>query len=119
MIPHGAAGAGAAVGGWSPDQQAWITDAATAGDVRPVPDLDGALELPLATEAFEENFGRLLHQEPRSIRRVDVDTGEACAVANGFFTPTSVQAPEAFGDFDPDRHLIVVSMDAEPRRTAT
>lgn len=69
MIPHGAAGARAAVAGWSPEQQVWITDAAIEGDVRPVPDLDGTLELPLATEAFEVDFGRLLQQEPRSVLR--------------------------------------------------
>jgi sugar lactone lactonase YvrE len=39
--------------------------------------------------------------------RVDPSTGEACVVANGFVTPTSVHAPEAFGDLDPDRHMFV------------
>jgi virginiamycin B lyase len=39
--------------------------------------------------------------------RVDVSTGEACVVANGFFTPTSVHAPEEFGDLDPARHMFV------------
>ena len=47
--------------------------------------------------------------------RVDVSSrsrrhrGEVCVVANGFTTPTSVHAPEAFGEFDPDRHMFVTT----------
>ena len=43
--------------------------------------------------------GELLRVHPR--------TGSACVVADGFVTPTSVHAPEAFGDFDPERHMFV------------
>jgi sugar lactone lactonase YvrE len=43
--------------------------------------------------------GELLRVHPR--------TGRACVVADGFVTPTSVHAPEAFGDFDPERHMFV------------
>lgn len=39
--------------------------------------------------------------------RVNPRTGSACVVADGFVTPTSVHAPEAFGDFDPERHMFV------------
>jgi sugar lactone lactonase YvrE len=39
--------------------------------------------------------------------RVDPATGQSCLVTSGLVTPTAVQFPVAFGDFDPKRDLFV------------
>ncbi len=61
---------GAAVVGWSPHHRAWVTGTGTADDLVPLPPLDGTLEVPGADAAsFSEDFGHLVHHEPRCLLR--------------------------------------------------
>lgn len=62
--------AGAVVVGWSAADQSWLTEAsaATRGGWRPVPALDGTLEMSRAA-GFATDFGNLISATPRAVLR--------------------------------------------------